>query len=260
MQLISEDDVVATYDRSDPTAAELVADYREFEEYYDEHPDESAYKISQALDQPRSRLREWVDGARPDALHALDEMRDRGWLSDMPSPETRALNQLVARVLTAGYVVRTEYTPAFMLHDDETLPALAGLFDTLGFEHTLVDEDDHRPEEVRVKGNAQLLGRALVAAGGARGRDRTNVIEAPSYLNYATTDMRREFLWVWILERGAEVEGDDWELAVELHANRAASFVDDMATLFGQEAGASQVERVGRVIYLTETGVARIVD
>ncbi|NHN41232.1 hypothetical protein G9C85_06220 [Halorubellus sp. JP-L1] len=259
MQLLHELDFISTYDRTNPSAQTLVDDYREYQDYRTEHPDESPYQISKALDQPRSRLREWVNGSKPDAVTALDEMHERGWMADMPSPETRALNHLAARAIAAGYVVANDYAPAFTDKKEDRAEIQAHL-DTLGFESRIQDYDS-TGTEIRPGGNAQLLGRALVAAGVPRGRDETQLLDLPEYLNFATTSMRRDFLGVWLLTRSVELENDGpWAVRVELKQSRAASFIGDLAALFEAEAGRSTVERAGRHIYLTPTAMNRLVE
>jgi len=250
MQLLHEPAIISTYDRTNPTAETLVDDYRDYQQYREQHPEESPYQMSDALDQPRSRLREWESGSKPDAITALQEMRDRGWLTDMPSRETRALNHLVARGIAVGYVTAHDYSAAFTDKDDDRGQIQAHL-NTLGFE-SRIQNYDSKGAEISPNGNAQLLGRALVAAGVPRGRDETALLSLPDYLNHATTSMRRDFLAVWLPTSSIELEDDSpWAVRVELKQSRAASFLGHMAELFSAEAGRTQVERVGRQICLT---------
>ncbi|MFC6953797.1 hypothetical protein [Halorubellus litoreus] len=256
MQILTEADVLATYNRKDPTAEELVDDYREYQNYSDEHPQEGPTLVSRALDMPHGRIKEWHNGVQPDGYRAISFLEQNGWFDKIPASTTNSLNRLIAWLLASGCVKSRGFQPRFTLHDSNDIYRLSSGLRNLGLKHD-IQHREGRPDEVTIPEQSSVAGRAFVAAGVPRGTDHYQVDRLPEYLNYATTAMRRKFIESYLLTRAAEAP-EPWATRIELRSTRPASYIDDFETLCRQEAGRSHVERAGCSVFLSPVALERI--
>ncbi|WP_323676917.1 hypothetical protein [Halorubellus sp. PRR65] len=258
MQIITEADVLATYNRKDPTSEELVADYREYQDYTQEHPDEGPTLISRALDMPLGRIKEWHNGVQPDGYRAISFLDENGWFDAMPASTTNSINRLIAWLLASGCVQTQGFRPRFTLHDSEDIYRLSSGLRNLGLKHD-VQHREGRPDEVTIPEWSSVAGRAFAAAGVPIGNDHYQVDTLPGYLNYATTTMRRVFIEIFLLTRAGEAP-EPWATKIELRPTRPATYIDDFETLCRQEGGRSHVERAGRDIFFSPVALERITE
>lgn len=80
MPLLTEQALARTY--SHPSVADpydIVQQYREAMRY---NPDMGSTAIARKVDAPRSRVRPWLEGSKPDSVHAIDVVTEYGWLAD----------------------------------------------------------------------------------------------------------------------------------------------------------------------------------
>lgn len=214
---VSPKDLARTYhSRAYGDTWELVEDYWRVMEYAARHPDLGSQALASRLDLPRSRIRPWIrdpDGdrnpARPDAVRGIQTAESHGWIPARYDTKTfPTLNRAVAWILSGGSIDGERYVPLFTVGGEATLNDLETLLDQLGVGCTTSREIEVEPEskraaEYRPAADASVLGRVLSLLGAPVGSKNADAsIELPAYLNNASDPIRREFVEVYLRNRG----------------------------------------------------------
>ena len=197
---------------------EVVEQYREVLDYTARKPNLGSSAVAARLDLPRSRIRPWMNGSRPDPVRAIETAEDYGWL-DLEYGECpfRGLNVLVAWVFAAGSIGESNYVPSFTVDDEDALAVFEDVcecVDTPPFRVERSDESE-RPTEVFFQKDATVFGRLLVALGAPAGNKGPNEeIVLPPYLMGAPEGTRLAFARTVVWHRGAESTTVNYPLQV----------------------------------------------
>lgn len=217
---------------------ECVEDYQRVLEYTGARPDAGSTAVASALDLPRSRIRPWMDGTRPDCVRAIQIAESRGWLSDdMSSPVFRGLNVLLAWIFSGGSLNSDWYVPSFVVDDEGGTEVLERAADLVDVElESTSSANGHRTVELRVVEHASVLGRVLHLLGGPVGeKNADSDVDLPSFLASAPETVRREFTSIYVSNRGTVLE--DRNGAVRVKEERSRRYLRSLARLFQEVTG-----------------------
>lgn len=236
--LVPPESLARTYNPpgyADPWDA--VTDYRTAMRYATRNPDHGATAISRRYDLPRTTVRDWLDGARPDCVRAIDAADDHDWLDLEPdSRRFRGLNALVVWVFAGGSIVEQTKVPYFTApdHPAELLLKRAAGWAGTQLETTRVGEDG-RPPEYRPVEDASVLGRVLMILGAPVGeKNPDSAVVLPAYLEDAPTQVRREFCQIYLWGRGQRK--DDSHL-LRFWEARSTGYLESLASFFQTVTG-----------------------
>jgi len=238
--LVTPEALARTYNAqsyADPWDA--VEDYNRVMEYSGQHPNKGSCAVATALDLPRSRVRPWLDDARPDPVRAVQVADRHDWLRlDYHDQQFQALNRLVAWVFSGGSIAEESWVPQFALDGTSDKERLTTHFNVLGIEWTTVHDDDRsRSTELRPTEHASVLGRVLSVLGApVSGKDSTTDLSLPAYLDAAPTEIRHAFADVYLQNRA--VEHDD-KRTLTINEERSAAFRRELAALLRDLSGES---------------------
>lgn len=226
---LTEQPLARTYQSSYDDAYDAVLDYRRVQSYRQSHPDAGNYRVSNALELPRGRVRGWMDGAKPDALSAIERAEELGWFdinaSDPADPLLGAFI-LLAGIYAGGSIRTSGWTPQWTT--DGPIDDIMRSLRTLEIEYRRIHiHDPQRATEVVPRSDGSLLGRALHVLGGPLESKNESSVEAlPSYLFNLPTPIRRAFVRVYLQYRRS---GDKATLRVL--EDRSRAFHEDLADL-----------------------------
>lgn len=216
----------------DPWTA--VEAYREYLDYRAENPEEGSTAVARELEQPRSRIRVWMDGSKPDPVRAIEIADRHDWLDwDWDTDTTQALNCLVAWIFAGGSIGTDHYTPLFAVETDDHETVLRQLL------YTVVDarpqyykRSDNRVEEMTVRRHQSVFGRLLAALGtpvGTKNADRSD-LSLPPYLRETAEPQRRAFARTYVWLRGTD-RPDRPNRPVQIYEQRSASYRAEVRAL-----------------------------
>lgn len=193
--------------RSYPDPAEQLDDYQRVREYVSKHPDHGRNRVGSALDLPPGRVRSWLDGAKPDAVRAVETARDHAWLDAAPNSSVGdALAVIAAATYACGSIDGHGFIPAWNPETAVVESLVIHVLDVLGVGHTTRHADDpERPTEIVAARDAPVLGRALRALGVPQ--EFTYVSSLPDWLYDCSTGTRRTCGLVWVCERATSHQG-----------------------------------------------------
>lgn len=233
-RLVAAPELARTYSTpsySDPWDA--VSDYQAVRGYVNRNPDTGATAIARRFDVPRSRVRPWLDGSRPDCVRGIDAARERDWLDvEIGSGTFRGLNVLLAWAFSGGSILRDSWVPYWSANGEDDLELLSRAAD---WANTRIDWTrsgaSGRGREIRPIEDASVLGRVLVAMGGHRGRKTENSdISLPNYLDAAPRRIGQEFIQIYLRNRAQSLSDTDATRFREVRSNRylqsLASFIE----------------------------------
>ncbi len=231
--LFDESKLARTY--SHPSVADaydIVEQYRQAMQF---GPDTSSTNVARRLEIPRSRVRPWLDGSKPDCVHAIDIATDLGWLSDEWTAEIRALSQLCIAIFACGSIDtagrRPSWTPATTVGRSQIERAL----ETAGVGYRL--EADGRTPELWPRAHSSVLGRTLLAAGAPiGGKTAKTVTGLPNWVKTAPPSVRADSAELLVRERGIGYEG---KATRRIQSSRPPSYFRDVAALIEDVTGHS---------------------
>ncbi|AFZ71420.1 hypothetical protein [Natronobacterium gregoryi] len=231
--LVSERALARTYhSHSYADAYDAVEDYRRVTRYASEQPQEGSSAVSSALELPRGRIRPWLNGSKPNPVHAIETARNYGWLNcTYDDPEFDPLNTLVASVFSGGSITVDNYQPSFPL-DDEGNHVVDAL-ELADVEYTVVDDRDGRADEIRPTTDGTVLGRVLAVLGAPTGPKAKQHLSLPDYLEDAPTAVREQFVDAYLEHRAVNYRGKD-TLCIQEQRNR--EYLTDLADLLNDVA------------------------
>lgn len=238
---------------------DCVQDYQRVLEYTGARTDLGSTAVASALDLPRSRIRPWMDGARPDCVRAIQVAESREWLSnDMESPVFRGLTVFLAWIFSGGSLNSDWYVPYFVVNDDDDAEVLYRAAELVDVELDMTrSASSHRARELRPVEHASVLGRVLFLLGGPVGeKNPDSNVSLPSFLPGATEIVRREFASIYVSNRGTVLK--DRHDAIRIREERSRRYLRSIARFFSEVTG-GETSRHEKNIYL-HPGTAKSID
>lgn len=217
---------------------ECVQDYQRVLEYTGARPDAGSTAVASAIDLPRSRIRPWMAGSRPDCVRAIQVAESREWLSnDMESPVFRGLNVFLAWILSGGCLNSDWYVPYFVVNDDDDVDLLYRATEVVDVDlDTTRSASSQRSMELRPLEHASVLGRVLYLLGGPVGeKNADSDVSLPSFLPSAPEIVRQEFAAIYVSNRGTVLE--DRNGAVRIREERSRGYLRSLARFFREVTG-----------------------
>jgi len=230
-----------TYDHSEDPAA-LVDCYHEFQQLRAKHPNAGSSKLATKLGVSRSNIRRWVDdGAVPYVVQGLQTAETRGWISmEFDSPTFRAINRLVAWVMSSGSINGERWSVQFVVDDDQARDRLEATLALLDLETTEPDNPGTQITGTVLSPtpDGSVLGRVLHCLGTPRGGGKqSETLRLPPYLQQAPNRHRREWLATYLNNRGRDRDTD--EAWVTLGEDRPSAFKQAFIDLVNDVTGAA---------------------
>lgn len=243
--LVTPEDLARTYrSRSYADPWELVEDYRRVLDYAARRPDLGSQALASRLDLPRSRIRPWVrkpdadrKPSRPDPVRAIQVAEGHGWVPVWYDSEMfPALSRTVAWIFSGGSIDNDRFVPLFTVGNNVALEDLESLLEELGVGCTVSREaEPQRAAEYRPTTDASILGRVLSLLGAPVGPKNVDVsITLPTYLDDAPATIQREFLEVYLRNRGQHYEE---KATIHFREDRSLDYLHDLATFIGDVSG-----------------------
>lgn len=220
-----EQKIARTY--SHPSVADtydIVEQYRAAIQY---GPDASSTAVARDLEIPRGRVRPWLDGSKPDSVHAVETAKKLGWLSDEWNSTTRALSLLCGGIFVCGSIRQQGWVPSWTPDTEIAWNQIETALETVGVGHRL--EENGRTPELWSSVHGSVLGRVLVTADAPVGNKTSeNVRNLPKWLSSAPPSVRADFAELVVRERG--IRFDD-KATQRIQGSRAPSYFQDIAEL-----------------------------
>jgi len=229
-----------TYSHSEDPAA-VVDLYNDFQEVRAKNPNAGSSSLANKLGVSRSNIRKWVDDdAVPYVVQGLQTAEQRGWIPmAFDSVEFRAINRLVAWVMSSGSIHGKRWDVQFVVDDDRARERLDAAL-------TMLDLDSGEYEEagtningtlIGVGADGSVLGRVLHSLGAPKGDEkRRRDVELPPYLEHAPEGIRRAWLVEYLKNRRREQDGNAW---ISFGEDRPASYQRQFVELVEEVTGAS---------------------
>ena len=223
--ILNEEAIARTYaHQSVADTYDVVEQYRAAMQYPD---DASSTHVARELEIPRGRVRPWLDGAKPDAVRAIEIATTKNWLANDWTEETQALAVLCAGVFACGSIEKQGYRPTWT---PETMEG------RMQFETALADvgvgvriEDEDRTRELWPDSHGSILGRCLMAAGAPTGnKTTTNVTALPWWLDDAPPQLREAIAELFVRERAIAF---DEKATRRIQSSRPTSYFNELAAL-----------------------------
>ncbi len=251
--LVSPGDLARTYrSRAYTDPWELVEDYWRVMDYSARRPDLGSQALASRLDLPRSRIRPWVrkpdadrKPSRPDPVRAIQVAEGHDWIPAHYDGETfPALSRAVAWIFSGGSIDTEWNVPLFTVGGESELADLEALLTELGVGCAISRETEAgRAAEYRPVRDASVLGRVLSLLGAPVGTKNMDApITLPDYLDDAPDSIRREFVAVYLRNRGQRYEE---KATVHFREDRSMDDLTDLAAFMADVSG-ERVHRLGR--------------
>lgn len=184
---------------------EAVEDFRAVQTYAEGHPSAGSTAVARRFELPRSRVRPWLEGSRPDCVRGLQTAEAHGWVDVAPGDDVfRGLNVMLAWIFSGGSILNETWVPYFVSDDeaDRRLLDRAAALVGVGLDFTRSGASG-RARELRPLEDASVLGRVLTVLGAPRGeKDGASGIALPGYLEAAPDRVGQEFVQVYLRNRG----------------------------------------------------------
>lgn len=231
--------IVQTY--SGPSNWEQIREYEEAMRWHTAHPKQGSHAASTALELPRSRLRVWFDGGKPDAAHAIDTAESHGWLKAAPGdPVFEGLAVLHAWILAGGCLSKETFALSLAVGPSDPAELACEAFRAVGIPSQSVNEaSTDRAQEIRPKGPGRThLGRFLSGVFGAPVGEKTRIGAAPlEYLEAVPQMTLLRWCQTYVTLRGTSIDLAQGERTVRLGEKRTQEYREALAELFGDVVG-----------------------
>ncbi|MXR52316.1 hypothetical protein GRX03_11970 [Halovenus sp. WSH3] len=213
---------------------DYVEAYRAYLDYTAENPEEGSTSVARALEQPRGRIRVWMDGSKPDPVRAIEIAEQHDWLDwDWETDTIQALNCLVAWIFAGGSIRTETYVPLFTVDTDDDETVLRSLLQTaVNARLYYNDRTENRAREVTIQQHQAVLGRFLAILGapvGTKNDDRAD-LSLPSYLREAPDSHRRAFARTYVCLRATDRPNRP-NRPIQISERRAASYRAEIRAL-----------------------------
>lgn len=242
---LTEQSLARTYRSSYDDAYEVILDYRRVQSYQESHPDAGSYKLANALELPRGRIRGWMDETTPDALSGVRRAQELGWFdidtNDPADPFLRAFIRLLAGIYAGGSIRSSGWTPHWTINGP--INQIEQALDTLGLEYRKTHvQDTRRATELVPRSDGSLLGRSLSVLGApTQSKNNSSIDSLPAYLFELPIEIQREFVNIYIIYRQS---GDSQ--TISLQEDRADSYHRDLADLVSSVIDDTDAVTVGK--------------
>lgn len=238
LPLVTPQDLAATYNTpnyDEPWTA--VEDYHDVLDYTAAHPDAGSTAVATALNLPRSRIRPWMNGSRPDAVHGIQTAHDHHWLADNRETQ-RALLELAAWVLAGGNLTTApNYAVTFTLDDDTQHDHFAEIATHANLDYDVIrTDDDSHATEARPTTGGSVLARLLSCLGIPGGDKTTTLTRLPAVLNEVDDAFRRAFAQRYIQIRASDHAAKD---TLTIQEARDPAYLESLASFFESVSGES---------------------
>jgi len=236
-----------TYSHSEDPAA-VVDLYHDYQQLRAKYPNAGSASLANKLGVPRSNIRKWVDdGAVPYVVQGLQTAETRGWIPmSFDSVEFRAMNRLVAWVMSSGSIHGDRWGVQFVVDDEQARDRLDAALSMLDLEAEELDEAGTgiRGTMVGVTTDGSVLGRVLHSLGAPRGDEkRAGRIRLPPYLDHAPDAIRRAWLREYLRNRRREQRGEPWiSFSVDRPSQYHRQFVRLVEEVTGESASTSGID------------------
>jgi len=250
-----------TYSHSEDPAA-VVDLYHDYQQIRAKYPDAGSSKLANKLGVKRSMIRKWVDdGAVPYVVQGLQTAETRGWIPmDFDSVEFRAMNRLVAWIMSSGSIHGERWGVQFVVDDDRARDRLEAAL-------TMLELDAEEYEEAGTKINGTLLGvgsdgsvlgRVLYSLGAPKGDEkRRSDVQLPPYIGQAPETICRAWLREYLKNRRREQHGDPWiSFGEDRPSAYQREFVELVEDVTGASASASATDTYVSADAVRELGLA----
>lgn len=237
-RLVSGPELARTYAHpayADPWKA--VEEYRAVMDYAGNNPDAGSTAVANRFELPRSRVRPWLDGSRPDCVRGLQTAEAHGWVDVAPDSDVfRGLNVMLAWIFSGGSILNETWMPYWVADDELDRDLLERAAALVGVELDWTrSADDGRARELRPIEDASVLGRVLVVLGAPRGeKNEANDVTLPSYLETEPVRVGQEFVQVYFRNRGRTLDGED---LLRLPETRSGRYVQSLVALVRRLTG-----------------------
>lgn len=185
---------------------QAVEDYYDVQDVLHEHPNASSTVVANLFDLPRGRVKPWMADSKPDCVRGLESARQHGWIDVVPESRVfRGLNVFAGWVYSGGSISTQTFVPIWVIQDEDDIELLqwAARFANVIIDFTRKGGLQNRAQEMRPAKDASVLGRVLTVLGVPQGeKNRDTRIRLPDYLDMVPERVAREFLQVYIHNRG----------------------------------------------------------
>lgn len=225
---------------------ERVEEYQQVLEWRGTHPNSGSQAAASALDLPRSRIRPWFNGSKPDPVHAVDTAEQHGWLDARPGERVfEALSVLNAWVFAGGSINQRHYVPAFAVGNGDPRELAVEALRAVGLTATSNRSDEPgRATEIRPSGaGGSHLGRYLYGVLGAPigPKNEGSDIDVPPWLADVGASTRLRWGRVYVALRGTRINEARHGYALQLTEARTPAFRRALADLLVGLAPADSV-------------------
>jgi len=234
-----------TYSHSDDPAA-VVDLYHDFQQLRVKHPNAGSAKLATKLGVHRSHIRRWTDdGAVPYVVQGLQTAETHGWIPmAFDSVEFRAMNRLVAWVMSSGSIHGDRWGVQFVVDDERSRERIDAALSILDLDAEELDEAGTgiNGTMIGVTTDGSVLGRVLHSLGAPHGsRKRDPDVRLPPYLDHAPDAIRRAWLREYLKNRRrSRDKGEAWiSFSEDRPAGYQREFVKVVEDVTGGSASAS---------------------
>jgi len=235
---------------------ELCQQYQQMLTYTAEHPEAGRVAVARAIGEnvPTSRVRVWLNGGMPDAMHGIQACEEQGWLDltwDGPTLHNFAI--VVAWIFSGGSI--SDRWMPYLTVDDDTRTVACDVFRALGDRpKTVRNDDSDRATEVRPTVARAPLGRLLTVLGAPHGSKASGTpLSLPPWLADAPRSVRLAFVRTYVTNRGTP-RADRPNTPLQINENRSAAYRRELTALFDDVAGGDVTHGDSRNIRLTAAG------
>ncbi|NHX37180.1 MULTISPECIES: hypothetical protein [Halolamina] len=250
-----------TYSHSENPAA-LVDLYNDFQKARAKRPNAGSSSLANKLGVPRSNIRRWTDdGAVPYVVQGLQTAETRGWIPmSFDSVEFRAMNRLIAWVLSSGSIHGERWGVQFVVDDDRARDRVEAALTMLDLEAREYDEagTNINGTLLGVSADGSVLGRVLYSLGAPKGDDKQRPdVQLPPYLDRAPEGIKRAWLTEYLQNRRREQDGDPWiSFGEDRPAVYQRQFVELVEDVTAASASASETDIYVSAAAVRELGLA----
>lgn len=202
-----------TYSHSEDPAA-VVDCYHDFQRVRAQHPNAGSGKLATKLGVKRSNIRKWADeGAAPYVVQGLRTAEEREWIPmAFDSVTFRAINRLVAWVMSSGAIHGDRWSVQFVVDDDQAEERLEAALQMVDLQTVEPDEPGTQIEGTVLAPtpDGSILGRVLHSLGAPKGNDKqSSAVRLPPYLTIAPDAICRDWLRTYLKNRRRARDADN---------------------------------------------------
>lgn len=231
LRFVSEEELANTYN---PDAGwQAVTQYRDALQLRENNPELARAEIARRVNRPASAVRGWlVEDKTPKVVQGINSAQQRGWIGiESTSEQFRAINQLVAWIFSGGGIAENVFIPHFSVDDALTVSTVCQLLRWADLPYRIDGDQSDRGTTVIPSQAAAVFGRVLYVLGAPIGiKAQKESIELPAYLRSLSEAHQRDFLRVYILNRGRDLRKDNLA-GTYLHSLRSEAFCKQIKDL-----------------------------